>query len=197
MDLWNVGILPQHYTASQPWRPLLEARSCYLITVNSKAHLEPNETRGTEWCMSDRKGRGKRPRIDSGPSSETHEIHGALPSNASEVKVKLSLCLTKYHIMKTHPELHENVWRCGSIDPRINFGTRLRRLFTPRTLYPRGKSPLYQLDRRLGGPRSQPYVSLMFLSTMLFWLIILLLRIDIGLASGPDMSNCGPVHVTS
>jgi len=24
MDLWNVGILPQHYTASQPRRPRLE-----------------------------------------------------------------------------------------------------------------------------------------------------------------------------
>jgi len=24
MDLWNVGILPQHYTASQPRRPRVE-----------------------------------------------------------------------------------------------------------------------------------------------------------------------------
>jgi hypothetical protein len=24
MDVWNVGVLPQNYTASQPWRPRLE-----------------------------------------------------------------------------------------------------------------------------------------------------------------------------
>jgi hypothetical protein len=27
--------------------------------------------------------------------------------------------------------------------------------FTPRTLYPQGKSPWYPLDRRLGGPQSR------------------------------------------
>jgi len=28
--------------------------------------------------------------------------------------------------------------------------------FTPRPLYPKGKSPWYPLDKRLGGPQSRP-----------------------------------------
>jgi hypothetical protein len=46
----------------------------------------------------------------------------------------------------------------GSIDPRIlKLGTRWRWVvsFTPRTLYTRGKSCRYQLDRRLGGSQSR------------------------------------------
>jgi hypothetical protein len=44
------------------------------------------------------------------------------------------------------------------IAPRIlNLGPRWRRVvsFTPRPLYPQGKSPRYPLDRRLGGPQSR------------------------------------------
>jgi len=44
------------------------------------------------------------------------------------------------------------------ITPRIlDLGTRWRCMasFTPRTLYPQGKNPLYPLDRRLGGPQSR------------------------------------------
>jgi hypothetical protein len=37
MDLWNVGILPQHYTASQPRRPPLEA---YLNFYNVESELK-------------------------------------------------------------------------------------------------------------------------------------------------------------
>jgi hypothetical protein len=49
---------------------------------------------------------------------------------------------------------------CGSggVAPRIlDLGTRLRWVvnFTPRLLYPQGKSPRYPLDRRLGGPQSR------------------------------------------
>jgi hypothetical protein len=46
------------------------------------------------------------------------------------VKVKLSLCLTKYHNMKTYPALnrapcHEDVWWNGGTAPCIlNLGTR-------------------------------------------------------------------------
>jgi hypothetical protein len=69
----------------------------------------------------------------------------------SKVKVKLSLCLTNSALCP------EDVWESGCIDPGIlDLGTRWRWLvsFLPRPLYPRGKSPRYQLDRRLGGPKS-------------------------------------------
>jgi hypothetical protein len=49
-------------------------------------------------------------------------------------------------------------WENGGIAPRIlDLGARLRSVvsFTPRPLYPQGKSPSYPLDRRLGGPQSR------------------------------------------
>jgi hypothetical protein len=49
-------------------------------------------------------------------------------------------------------------WGSGGIGPRIlDLGTRKRWVvsFTLRPLYPRGKSPWYPFDRRLGGPQSQ------------------------------------------
>jgi hypothetical protein len=52
----------------------------------------------------------------------------------------------------------EACWGSGGISPRIfDLGTRWRWLvsFTPRPLYPWGKSLLYPLDRRLGGLQSQ------------------------------------------
>jgi hypothetical protein len=67
------------------------------------------------------------------------------------VKVRLSLCLTKHHAMKA-------CWGSGSVAPRIlDLGTSRRWVvsFTPRPLYPQGKSPWYSLDRRLGGPQSR------------------------------------------
>jgi hypothetical protein len=45
-----------------------------------------------------------------------------------------------------------------TIDPLIlDLGTSWRRVvsFTPHLLYPRGKSPHYPLDRRLGGPQNR------------------------------------------
>jgi hypothetical protein len=69
------------------------------------------------------------------------ELHG---------KVKLSLCWTKHHAMKTY-------WWSGGIVPHIlDLGTRWRWVvsFTPRPLYPQGKSPWYQLDRMLSGLHS-------------------------------------------
>jgi hypothetical protein len=69
-----------------------------------------------------------------------------------KVKVKLSLCLTKHHVIKTY-------WRSGGIAPRILYlGSRRRWVvsFTTRPLCPQGKSPWYPLDRRrLGGPQSR------------------------------------------
>jgi hypothetical protein len=49
-------------------------------------------------------------------------------------------------------------WGSGGIAPRIlDLGPRWSLVvsFTPRTLYPHGKSPWYPLDRRLGGPQSR------------------------------------------
>jgi hypothetical protein len=69
----------------------------------------------------------------------------------NKVNVKLSLCLTKHHAMKTY-------WENGCTAPRIlDLGTRWMWVvsFTPRPLCPQGKSPRYQLDRRLGGPQSR------------------------------------------
>jgi hypothetical protein len=46
----------------------------------------------------------------------------------------------------------------GGIAPCIlDLGTRRKWVvsFTPRPLYPQGKSPWYPLDRELGGPQSQ------------------------------------------
>jgi hypothetical protein len=65
------------------------------------------------------------------------------------VMVKVaSLCLTN----------HEGVWGSGCIDPHfLDLGTNWCWVvsFTPRPLYPRGKSPRYPLDRRLNGPQSR------------------------------------------
>jgi hypothetical protein len=49
-------------------------------------------------------------------------------------------------------------WESGGTAPHIlNLGTRWRWVvsFTPRPLYPQGKSPQYPLDRRLGGLQSR------------------------------------------
>jgi hypothetical protein len=60
-----------------------------------------------------------------------------------KVKVKLSLCFTKYHAMKTY-------WGSGGIAPRItNLGTR--RL----AALPLGKNTWYPLNRRLGESQSR------------------------------------------
>jgi hypothetical protein len=58
--------------------------------------------------------------------------------------------LIEHHTMKAY-------WGSGHIAPRIlDSGPRWRWVvsFTPRPLYPQGKSPWYPLDRRLGGPQS-------------------------------------------
>jgi hypothetical protein len=66
-------------------------------------------------------------------------------------KVKLSLCFK-------WAQRNEGVLGNGGIAPRIlDLGTRGRWMvsFTPRPLYPQGKSPWYPLYRRLGGPQSR------------------------------------------
>jgi hypothetical protein len=62
---------------------------------------------------------------------------GTCGTHGGGVKVKLPLCLTKHHAMKTY-------WRSGGIAPRIlDLGTRWRWVvsFTPRPLYPRERAP--------------------------------------------------------
>jgi hypothetical protein len=79
------------------------------------------------------------------------DLKSTLSSFDIKVKVKLSLCLTKYHSMKIY-------WRNGDIPPRnLHLGTRWMRVFsfTLRPLYPQGESPYYPLGRRLGGPQSR------------------------------------------
>jgi len=58
-----------------------------------------------------------------------------------KLKVKLSLCLTKHHAMKTD-------WGSGGIAPRIlDLGARRRWVvsFTPRSLYSQGEKHRYPL----------------------------------------------------
>jgi hypothetical protein len=78
--------------------------------------------------------------------NEDAQIMGPL-----NVKVNLSLGLSKHHAIKTY---------LGSVGiaPRIlNIGTRWRRVvsFMPHQLYLGGKSPHYPLDRKVGGPQSR------------------------------------------
>jgi hypothetical protein len=63
--------------------------------------------------------------------------------NYEAKKVNLSLCLISL------ARRHEDIWGSGGIDPRIlDLGNRWWWVvsFTPRTLYPRGKSPRYPSD---------------------------------------------------
>jgi len=59
------------------------------------------------------------------------------------VKVKLCLCLTKHHAMKTY-------WGGGIALPIRDLDTRWKRVvsFTPLPLYPQGNRPWYPLNRR-------------------------------------------------
>jgi hypothetical protein len=98
----------------------------------------------------------------SGSRPQQAELHNTAPppkfhllsllSDTTVVeRVKLSLCWTKHHAMKAFRG-------SGGIAPCIiDHGTRWRWVvgFTPRPLYPHGKSPWYPLDRRLGGPQSR------------------------------------------
>jgi hypothetical protein len=79
------------------------------------------------------------------------DVHSGSYRSTTTTKVKLSLCLTKHHAMKTY-------WRSGGIAACIlNPCTRWRWVvtFTPRPFYPQGKSPRCPLDRGLGGPQSR------------------------------------------
>jgi hypothetical protein len=69
-------------------------------------------------------------------------------SDVIKVEVKLSLCLTKYHAMKTY-------WKREGIAPRIlDLGIHGGEWSASRSgrFISRKKSPRYPLDRRLGGP---------------------------------------------
>jgi hypothetical protein len=69
---------------------------------------------------------------------------------AKSKAVSLFLCLTNQSLR------HEDVWGSECIDPRIlDLGTSWTRVvsFTPRPLYPQGKSPRHPLNRRRNGPQ--------------------------------------------
>jgi hypothetical protein len=73
--------------------------------------------------------------------------------NSWEKEAKLSLCLTDQTLR------HKGVCGSGCMHPRfLDLGTSLTRMvsFTPGPLYPRGKSPRYPLQRRLGRPKNWP-----------------------------------------
>jgi hypothetical protein len=83
------------------------------------------------------------------PSPITYltELPSSLPRFYSTF---IPVLLTEQHAMKAS-------WGNGAISPRIlDLGTGWRWVvsFTHRPLYHQGKSPWYQLDRRLGGPQS-------------------------------------------
>jgi hypothetical protein len=63
----------------------------------------------------------------------------------------LSLCLAKHHAMKMYwgVEVKLNAFLTSALDGGWVVS------YTPRPLYPQGKSPWYPLDRRLGGPQSR------------------------------------------
>jgi hypothetical protein len=71
-----------------------------------------------------------------------------LTGNNVKVKIKLCLCLIKHYSMKKTGE-----WSYSSTI--LDIGTRWRWVVssTPGPLYPREKSPRYELDRRLFGPQ--------------------------------------------
>jgi hypothetical protein len=75
-----------------------------------------------------------------------------------------SLCLTKYHAMKMYSLLNytrHDVRSGGIASSILNVGIRWRWVdrLTPRSLYPRIRSPRYPLGRRLGGPQSGSYTA--------------------------------------
>jgi hypothetical protein len=69
----------------------------------------------------------------------------------AKVKIKLILCLIKPHAMKICAvvEVHFHAFLTSALDGGEWSASR------PRSLYLQGKSPWYQLDRRLGGPQSR------------------------------------------
>jgi len=91
-----------------------------------------------------------------------HYIIGEHP-NLVKVKVKFSLCLTKYHTMKTYPMFnyaprHEDAFRSGDTAPCI-LNSALHggewSALHPGCFTRRRKNPRYPLVRRLGGTQSQ------------------------------------------
>jgi hypothetical protein len=75
-----------------------------------------------------------------------------LTTRLSYIPMNSSPCLIKHYTMKA------GVWGSGCTDPHsLDLGTSWRWVghFTLRQLYPRGKSPRYPLDGRLGEPQSR------------------------------------------
>jgi hypothetical protein len=97
--------------------------------------------------MNTRYGRMRRVELHASPSLRPSSRIGDCKPYLSNDEVQVKLEGLR----------HEGVCRSECIDPHfLDLATSWRWVvnFTPRPLYPRGKSPRYTLDRRLGGPRS-------------------------------------------
>jgi hypothetical protein len=144
-DVWgSEGIAPRilnlgirwRWMVSSTLRPLYHRKNPQYPLVEAGWDPEPAWTR---W----RREKFPAPCRELNPDHPAHSL--------GIIKVKLFLCLTKHHAMKTY-------WGSGGIVPRIlDLGTRWRWVvsFTTLLLYLQGKSPWYALDRRLGGPQSR------------------------------------------
>jgi hypothetical protein len=131
----RVSELSTHVTMERKL-PAISAK-IFQLCLHTKMWTSMQSSRGSEVKLQ-----RKKQAVLTGGDKWTRRIKG---------NVKLSLCLTKHHAMKTY-------WGSGGIAPHIlDLGTRCRWVisFTPRPLYPQGKSPWYPLDRRLGGPQSR------------------------------------------
>jgi hypothetical protein len=93
--------------------------------------------------------------------THTHQMHRSMFDITSmalmfvhyRYKFIVACASTEHHAMKAY-------WGRGRIARLIlDLGTRWRRVvsFTPRPLYPQGKSHWYSLDRRLGEPQSRSW----------------------------------------
>jgi hypothetical protein len=85
-------------------------------------------------------------------SSEIQTKWNSFPVRCVKAKLKLSHCLTNWALR------HEGICGSGCIYSRfIYLGTSWMWVdsFTPLPLYPRRKSPLHVLGRRLGGPENR------------------------------------------
>jgi hypothetical protein len=77
-------------------------------------------------------------------------LHNHITTMESNFQSRLS---QQWHLLTLNFSInrrHEGVWENGCIDPRfLEFGTSWRWVvsFTPRSLYPRVRSPWYPLDR--------------------------------------------------